>query len=225
MPDRFGEGASHAPTSKRRRDVPESSQSPPLKRFKSSPTHSTTPTESTINYDACPMPSVEDYLYEDLIPKASELSQLSPTFCRDAYVVRRWLGPVGSAIYWTMVMEDISGTTDVPNPLAGLIAHSLARRRGPQWKTSSSKFNVLCETLRSHLELGDGRRIAIFSEFGWLVFLPTLTPNSTSRSGCTSRRTDASGSHARQRETNARPGLHDPTGEGPVHLTPTKSIS
>jgi hypothetical protein len=59
------------------------------------------------------MPRVEDYFYEDLIPKAPELSQLFPTLCHDAYVVRRWLGPVGCAIYWTMVMEDINNG-DVP---------------------------------------------------------------------------------------------------------------
>ena len=175
MPDHVGEKATHASTSKRRRDVSEYSQSPPFKRSKLSPARTTSPTESTISYDACPMPSVEDYFYEDLVPKASELSQLFPTLCHDAYLVRRWLGPAGCAIHWTMVLEDINGTTDVPNrshSLAGLIAHSLAKRRGPQWRTSSPKFYALCETLKSHLGLEGAHRITVFSEFQQPEVLP-----------------------------------------------------
>jgi len=177
MPDPVGEEATHASTSKRPRDTPESSQSPPLKRSKTSPAPTTSPKETTTSYDACPMPSVEDYFFEDLIPKAPELSQPCPTLCHNAYVVRRWLGPAGCAIYWTMVMEDINGTTDVPNqphPLTGLIAHSLTKLRGPKWKASSPKFHVLREILRSHL--GDGRRITVFSEFPQLEGLPEINP-------------------------------------------------
>jgi len=125
------------------------------------------------------MPSAEDYFYEDLVPKASELCQLFPTLCHDVYVVRRWLGPVGCVIYWTAVLEDINRTTDVPNqshPLAELISHSLAKRRGPQWRTSSSKFHALCETLKSHLGLGDARRITVFSEFQQPELLPEANP-------------------------------------------------
>ena len=169
--------------SKRPRDIPEPSESPPLKRSKTSPAHTTGPTESTISYDACPMPSVEDYFYEDLAPKASELSQLFPSLCHDAYEVRRWLGPVGCAIYWTVVLEDISTATGVPDqshPLTGLIAHSLAKRRGPQWRTPSPKFHALCETLKSHLGLEDARRITVFSEFQQLECLPEANLNSAS---------------------------------------------
>ena len=114
------------------------------------------------------MSSVVDYLYEDLIPKAPELSQLFPTLCHDAYVVRRWLGSVGCAIYWTMVMEDISRTTDGPNlshPLAGLIARSLEKTRNARRGNPSPKFYVFCETIKSHLEFGDARRITVLSEF------------------------------------------------------------
>jgi len=228
MPDHVGEEASHASTSKRPRDIPESSQSPPLKRFKTSPAHTTAPTESIIGYDVCPMPRVEDYFYEDLIPKAPELSQLFPTLCHDAYEVRRWLGPVGCVIHWTTVLEDISRTTDVPNQshlLAGLITHSLAKRHDPQWKVSSPKFHALCETLRSHLGLGVTRRIAVFGEFQQPEFLTEANPNSTSRRGRTSRRTDADGSHPRRSETNARPESRGSTSEGTVQLITTTSIS
>ena len=168
MSDTIGEGGSHASASKRPRETPETFQSPPLKRSKSSQGPIATPIESNMSYDACPMPSVADYFYEDLIPKAPELAQLFPTLCHDAYVVRRWLGSVGCAIYWTMVMEDISRTTDAPSlshPLAGLITRSLAKTRNARRGTPSPKFDRLCETIRSHLEFGDARRITVFSEF------------------------------------------------------------
>ena len=163
MPDVIGEQAS---TSKRPRDAPEPHQSPPLKRFRSSRVPGTT--ESTTSYDACPMPGVADYFYEDLMPKAPELCQLFPTLCHDAYVVRRWLGPAGCAVYWTMVTEDINRITNTSNPshpLAALIARSLTKPRGPQWKASSPKFHALCEAIRSHLGRGDARAIVVFSGF------------------------------------------------------------
>ena len=87
--------------------------------------------------------------------KAPELSQLFPTLCHDAYVVRRWLGSVGCAVYWTTVTEDINRMTNTPNishPLTGLIACSLTKLRDPQRGTSSPKVRTLRETLRSHLK-------------------------------------------------------------------------
>lgn len=168
MPDTILEEASRASTLKRPRDTPESHQPPPLKRSKPNQNSKTTPTESTVNYDACPVPSVVDYFHEDLIPKALELSQLFPTLCHDAYVVRRWLGPVGCATYWKMIMEDINKVTHAPspsNPLAGLIARSLAKPSASRKEASSSKFRTLCEILRSHLGSGDAHRIVVFSEF------------------------------------------------------------
>ena len=64
-------------------------------------------------------------------------------------------------------MEDIGKIQNVPNlshPLAGLIAHSLAKLRGPQREASSPKFRALCQTLRSLPQLGDARRVVVFSE-------------------------------------------------------------
>jgi hypothetical protein len=160
--------ASRAPTSKRPREVFEPDQPPPLKRSKPDQNPATTSRESTFSYDACPMPDVADYIYEDLVPKAPDLAQLFPTLCHDAYVVRRWLGPVGCSVYWRIVMEEINKTTDALKPshyLAGLIARSLAKLRGPQKELSSPKFHTLYETLRSHLRLGNANRITVFSEF------------------------------------------------------------
>ena len=162
------EGANRASTSKRPRESPETDQSPPSKRSKTDQDPTTEPIESTAMYDACPMPSVTDYFYEDLIPEALELSQLFPTLCHDIYVVRRWLGSVGCAIYWRMVIEDINKTPNAPNPsspLAGLIARSLAKIRGPPKDASSSKFHTFCETLRAHLGPGNARRVMVFGEF------------------------------------------------------------
>jgi hypothetical protein len=62
-------------------------------------------------------------------------------------------------------------------------------------ETSSPKFHTLCETLRSHLGSWDTRRIVVFSEFQQLGSYQKLTPNSASRRGCTSCRTDADGSY------------------------------
>ena len=175
MPDTIMEKASRGSALKRPREITESYQSPLLKRSKTNEDPATTPTESTSTYDACPMPGVVDYFYEDLIPKALELSQAFPTLCRDVYVVRRWLGPAGCAIYWKMVMDDIDNASDGPNssnPLAELIARSLAKLRVPQRETSSSKFRTLCETLKSYLGLGDDRRVVVFSKFRKLESLP-----------------------------------------------------
>ena len=175
MPDTVGGEGTHASTSKRPRTTPEFSEFPPLKRPKTSQDPTATPAESIVSYDACPMPSVVDYFYEDLIPKAPELSQLFPTLCHDVYVVRRWLGSAGCTIYWTMIMEDINRTTNAPNlshPLAGLIARSLAKLRDPRRETSSSKFHTLCETLRPHLEPGGTSRIVVFSKFWQLQSVP-----------------------------------------------------
>lgn len=113
------------------------------------------------------MPSVADYFYDDLIPKASELSQFFPTLCHDAYVVRRWLGSVGCAIYWKTVMEEIGESVDAldqSHHIAGLIARSLAKLRGPQKEVSGPKFHTLCEILRMHLRVDDASRIIVFGE-------------------------------------------------------------
>ena len=175
MPGAMGEEDVHASISKRPRETSESNQPPPLKRPKTDDQGPTTaPTESTISYDACPMPRVVDYFYEDLVPKASELAQLFPALYHNAYLVRRWLGSAGCAVYWTMVMEDVN-KTDVPNPshpLAGLIARSLAKLRGPEKGASSPKLHALLETLRSHLGLDDVRKVVIFSECQQLELLP-----------------------------------------------------
>jgi len=156
-----------ASISKRPRETPETHQSPPSKRSRTYQDPATESVESTVIYDACPIPSVTDYFYEDLIPKALELSQLFPTLCHDIYVVRRWLGSVGCAIYWRMVTEDTNKASNSPNlssSLAALIARSLARLHGPQRETPSSKFRTLCETLKPHLGPGNPRRVIIFSE-------------------------------------------------------------
>jgi len=192
MPDPTREQDSWAPTLKRSRDTPESYQSPPVKRSKTNRDPTTTLTESTASYDACPMPNVMDYFYEDLMPKAPELSQLFPTLSHDVYVVHRWLGSVGCATYWRMIMEDINKLSNAPNPLAGLISRSLAKLSGPQRETS--KFHTLCETLRSHLGSGDTHRIMVFSELLWPKFLQKLIPNSASSCSCTSYCADADGS-------------------------------
>ena len=92
------------------------------------------------------MTSVTDYFDQDLIPKTPELSQLFPTLCHDAYVVRRRLGSVGWAIYWMTVTEDTNRMINTPNlshPLKGLIACSLTKLRDPQRGTSSPKFRTL----------------------------------------------------------------------------------
>jgi hypothetical protein len=194
MPDTTQEGAGCTSTLKRPRDTPESHQSPPLKRSKTNQYPTTTPTsESAVSYDACPMPNVMDYFYEDLMPKAPELSQLFPTLCHDVYVVRRWLGSVGCATHWRMIMEDINKLSNVPNPLAGLIACSLAKLSGPQREASSPKYHTLCETLRSHLGSGDTHRIVVFSEFLWLETSYKLTPDSALSRSCTSCCADAGG--------------------------------
>ena len=112
------------------------------------------------------MPSVADYFYEDSIPEASELSQLCPTFCHDAYVVRRWLGSVGCTIYWTTVMEDTNRMTNAPNlsrPLTGLIVRSLTKLRDPRRGTSSPKFRTLCETFMSQPKPDGTRIIVVFT--------------------------------------------------------------
>lgn len=161
MSDTFQQKATHASPSKRPRETLQPLQSPPHKRFKSDQ-NSATPKETIVNYDACPTPNVVDYFYQDLMPKASELSQLLPTLSHDAYIVRRWLGPAGCAIYWRMVME---ATVDAPNPphhLAGLIARSLAKLRGPQSSVSSPKFHTLCEILR--LQTNNARKVIVFGE-------------------------------------------------------------
>jgi len=166
MPDTIGEESSRASILKRPRD--ESYRLPPPKRSKTDEDPSTAPTESTAGYDACPVPGVVDYFYEDLIPKAPELSQLFPNLCHDAHVVRRWLGSAGCAVFWKAVVEDINNATNVPNAshyLAGLITRSLAKIHGSQMKSYSPKFHTLCETLRSHLGSGDAGRITVFSEF------------------------------------------------------------
>jgi len=167
MPDTIGEEAGRASVSKRPRETPESYRFPPPKRSKINQDPAT-PTESTVGYDACPMPRVADYFYEDLIPKAPELSQVFPTLCHDAHVVRRWLGSDGCAIYWKAVMEGTDNTTNapkLPHHLAGPIARSLTKLRNPQSGSHSPKFHALCEALRSHLGLGDVHRIVVFSEF------------------------------------------------------------
>ena len=69
-------------------------------------------------------------------------------------------------------MDDINNASDAPNPLAELIARSLAKLHGPQRETSSSKFYTLCETLKSYLGLGDDRRVVVFSKFRKLESLP-----------------------------------------------------
>jgi hypothetical protein len=77
-----------------------------------------------------------------------------------------------------MVMEDIN-KTDVPNPphpLAGLIACSLPKLRGPERGASSPKLQALREALRSHLGLDDARRIAVFSECQKLELSPETNP-------------------------------------------------
>lgn len=166
MQDATRERAGRAPTLKRPRDTQESY--PPPKRSKTNQEPTATPSESTIGYDACPMPTIMDYFYEDLIPKVPELSQLFPTLCHDVYVVRRWLGPAGCATFWRMIVEDIngpSGAANPPNPLARLVARSLAKLSGPQKAAPSSKFHTLCRTLESHLGPNDARRIVVFSEF------------------------------------------------------------
>ena len=158
--------ATYSSPSKRPRDTFELHQSPPLKRSKSEQNSATAPTETIISYDACPAPAGVDYFYEDLIPKASELSQLFPTLCHDAHVVRRWLGSAGCAIYWSMVMEEIEGSAGDLNSshhLAGLIARTLAKIRGSRQQASNPKFRTLCEILRSHLRIGDVR-IVVFGE-------------------------------------------------------------
>lgn len=164
------QGATYASTSKRPRDPSDHDQSPPLKRPKPDQSTATTPRESTVGYDACPTPNVADYFYGSLIPKAPELSQLFPTLFHDAYVVRRWLGSAGCAVYWRSMMDGISKTTDAPSSshhLADLIAGSLARLPGHQRDVSSPKFRALCETIRSHLRDG---KIVVFGESRWLDF-------------------------------------------------------
>lgn len=183
MPKTIEQNATYVPPPKRPRAIFEPGQSLPLKRSKQNQNSATTSTETTVSYDACPMPSVLDYFYEDLIPKATELSQLFPTLCHDAYVVRRWLGSVGRTIYWTMVMEEMEKSTDTLNPsryLAGLIARSLAKLRAPQKEASSPKFHTLCRILRFHLGIGAASRAVVFSESRSFDFLPELTPDSAS---------------------------------------------
>jgi len=194
MPDTTREEVGSASTSKRPRETPESHQSPPPKRFKTNQSPTTTPTESTVSYDACPMPNVMAYFYEDLMPKALELSQLFPTLCHDVYVVRRWLGSVGCATYWRIIMEDINKLSNAPNPLAGLVTRSLAKISGPQREAPGSKFHTLYETLMLHLGSGDTHRITVFSEFPWFKFLHKLTLNSALSRSCTSCCADADGS-------------------------------
>ena len=168
-------------TSKRPRDTFEPAQSPPPKRSKLDQSPAALK-EITIGYDPCPAPTVVDYFYQDLLPGASELSQLFPTLCHDAYVVRRWLGSVGCVLYWRIVMEEINRTIDASNPsrnLAELIACSLAKLRGPQKESSGPKFYALCETLRLNLRSGGAGGIVIFGTFHNNVpFLPELTWNS-----------------------------------------------
>ena len=156
--------ATHTSRSKRPRDTSQPPQSSTQKRFKPDQNSATTPKETIVNYGACPSPNVVDYFYEDLIPKASELSQLFPTLSHDAYVTCRWLGPVGCAIYWRMLTEE---TTDAPNPphyLTELISRSLAKLNGPRSSASSPKFHALCETLRLHLGADDSRKVIVFGE-------------------------------------------------------------
>jgi hypothetical protein len=167
MPETIQQEVTYASPSKRPREIFEPPQSPPHKRFKSDRNSLTTSAETIVKYDACPTPSVVDYFYEDLIPKASELSQLFPNLCHDAYVVRRWLGSVGCAIYWRLVMEEIEGSADVPNlshHLAGLIARSLTKLRGPQNEASNPKFHTLCEVLRLHFRNDDASKVVVFGE-------------------------------------------------------------
>lgn len=155
-------------TPKRPRDTFESDQSPPPKRSKPGQSSATISSETTVGYDPCPVPSVADYFYPDLVPKAPQLSQLFPTLCRDVHVIHRWLGSVGCAIYWRMVMEKIDETTAPLDPsrhLVGFIARSLAKLHGPQKDTSSPKFHTFCETLRSHRGLDDASRTLVFSKF------------------------------------------------------------
>ena len=91
-------------------------------------------------------------------------------------------------------MEDINKLYNAPNPLAGLITHSLAKLSGTQRETSGSKFHTFYEILRSHLGSGDTHRITVFSEFLWLEFLQKLTPNSASSRSCAGRCADTNGS-------------------------------
>lgn len=159
------QNAVSTPPSKRPRGTSELHQSHPLKRFKSDQDSVATPTETIVKYDACPTPSVVDFFYEDLIPKSPELSQLFPNLCHDAYVVRRWLGSAGCAIYWRMVMEGVEKPTDAlnsPHHLARLIARSLEKLRGPQKEANSPKFSALCEILRLHLRISDASKITVF---------------------------------------------------------------
>ena len=176
MPQITQQGVGHASNSKRSLDIFEpNDQFPPLKRSKLDQTSATvTFKESTVYHDACPTPAITDFFYHDLIPKAPELSQLFPTICHDAHVVRRWLGPVGCAAYWRMVMEEVNQTTTASDPsqhLVGFIAHSLRNRYAPSKEASGPKFRVLCETLGLHLRAESVDRIVIFSE-SWRLGFP-----------------------------------------------------
>lgn len=226
MQDSTREGVGRAPTLKRPRDTQESY--PPSKRPKTNQDPTATPSESTVGYDACPMPTIMDYFYEDLIPKTPELSQLFPTLCHDVYVVRRWLGPAGCATFWQMIVEDISGPSSVSNshnPLAGLIARSLAKLSGPHKAAPSSKFRTLCQTLESHLGPNDARGIVVFGELLWLGFLQKLIPSSASSRSCTSCRADVVGPRPWWFETNACSGMRGSVGKGKVYPTLTTNIS
>ena len=194
MQDTTRKEVGRAPTLKRPGDTQESYPLP--KRSKTNQGPTTTPPESTVRYDACPMPATMDYFHEDLIQKVPELSQLFPTLCHDVYVVRRWLGPAGCATFWRMIVEDIGGPSDVSNPLdplARLVARSLEKLSGPQEAAPSSKFHTLCQTLGSHLGPNDARRIVVFGKFRPLDFVQNLIPSSVSSRSRTSRRADVIG--------------------------------
>lgn len=194
MQDTTRKEAGRAPTLKRPGDTQESYPLP--KRSKPNQGPTTSPSDSTVGYDACPMPATMDYFYEDLIQKVPELSQLFPTLCHDVYIVRRWLGPAGCATFWRMIVEDIggpSGVSNPPNPLARLIARSLAKLSGPQKAAPSSKFHTLCQTLGSHLGPNDTRKIVVFGKFRLLDFVQNLIPSSVSSRGRTSCRADVVG--------------------------------